>query len=81
MVCIIQFVCKRIIIRYGDSGAQGFHGAPSLDVMLLKQQVFSASGGEPEPQTDFPVCLPPGPSPFANSSSETGGVARQEHVR
>ena len=44
MVYIVQFMFKQIIIRYGDRGAQGFYDAPSLDVMLLKQQVFSASG-------------------------------------
>jgi hypothetical protein len=44
MVYIVQFMCKRIIISYGHRGAQGFSGAPSLDVILLKPQVFSASG-------------------------------------
>ncbi len=44
MVYIVQFMCKQIITRYGNRGAQGFNAAPSLDVMLLKPQVFSASG-------------------------------------
>jgi hypothetical protein len=53
MVYIVQFMCKRIIIRYGDRGAQGFHGAPSLDVMLLKPQVFSASGANQNREQTF----------------------------
>jgi hypothetical protein len=52
MACIVQFMCKRII-RYGDSGAQGYYCAPSLDVMLLKQQVFSASGANQNREQTF----------------------------
>ncbi len=32
---------------------QGFYGAPSLDVMLLKQQLFSASGDRQTFQYDY----------------------------
>ena len=53
MVYIVPFMCKQIIIRYGDCGAQGFHEAPSLDVMLLKQQVFSASGANQNREPTF----------------------------
>ena len=53
MVYIVQFMFKQIIIRYGDRGAQGFYGAPSLDVMLLKQQVFSASGANQNREPTF----------------------------
>jgi hypothetical protein len=53
MVYIVPFMCKQIIIRYGDRGAQGFYEAPSLDVMLLKQQVFSASGANQNREPTF----------------------------
>ena len=53
MVYIVQFMFKQIIIRYGDCGAQGFYDAPSLDVMLLKQQVFSASGANQNREPTF----------------------------
>jgi len=53
MVYILLFMCKQIIIRYGDRGAQGFYEAPSLDVMLLKQQVFSASGANQNREPTF----------------------------
>ena len=43
----------QIIIRYGDRGAQGYYEAPSLDVMLLKQQVFSASGANQNREPTF----------------------------
>ncbi len=53
MVYIVQFMCKQIITRYGNRGAQGFNAAPSLDVMLLKPQVFSASGANQNRETTF----------------------------
>ena len=53
MVYIVLFMCKQIITRYGDCGAQGFSEAPSLDVMLLKQQVFSASGANQNREPTF----------------------------
>ncbi len=53
MVYIIQFMFVQILIRYGDRGAQGYYEAPSLDVMLLKQQVFSASGANQNREQTF----------------------------
>jgi hypothetical protein len=53
MVYIVQFMFIQIIIRYGDRGAQGYYEAPSLDVMLLKQQVFSASGANQNREPTF----------------------------
>jgi hypothetical protein len=49
----IQFTFVQILIRNGDCGAQGYYEAPSLDVMLLKQQVFSASGANQNREPTF----------------------------
>ncbi len=53
MVYIVQFMCKQIITLYGNCGAQGINAAPSLDVMLLKPQVFSASGANQNRERTF----------------------------
>ena len=86
MVYIVQFMSKQIIIRYGDRGAQGFYEAPSLDVMLLKQQVFSASGANQNREPTFQYAYravtftrsTPGCGTLAGPSLESAGFRSQK---
>ena len=61
---------------------QGLDGAPSLDVMLLKQQVFTADGSNQGNvgvlQYAYRRKLNQEPRPFAVSSIQAGRVDSQE---